>query len=435
LKTKGVGTQLFMDKESKETAVSNFQYLFSKNEGEIPFPLWKDLGTMERIGKGTWEQPLLRRGDQFVFSTQEKNPIVSIGQLLHYGDEIAPNLSTSQAGQVIAMEKGKVCLRKGQPVLFYSGGLSHVFHGQFVAINTPLLTLTYQKLITGDIVQGIPKIEQFFEAPVTKDGEPLSQSLGLKLRQSFHRFRSYLSLPLASRESVAEVQEFVVEGIQKVYLSQGVLISDKHIEIIVRQMTSKGKIVHGGNTGLLPGEYINLQRIESINLSTQGRRAEYEPAILGITQASLDSESFISAASFQETTRVLSRDSLEGKTDFLRGLKERVVLGDLIQAGTGLDENLAYGLVLQSLPLKEVNRYLFGWQLKNKSDGTAHADKENELSQSSFSLVQNEIEDATESIYNSLQSQLKKRSAIPDTDDAEWLSFLKNEKNEEHDSL
>jgi len=437
VKTKGVGTQLFMDKESKETAVSNFQYLFSKTEGEIPSPVWKDLGTLERIGKGTWEQPLLRRGDQFVFSTQEKNPIVSIGQLLHYGDEIATNLSTSQAGQVIAMEKGKVCLRKGQAVLFYSGGLSHVFHGQFVAINSPLLTLTYQKLITGDIVQGIPKIEQFFEAPVTKDGEPLSQSLGLKLRQAFHRFRSYLSLPLASRESVAEVQEFVVEGIQKVYLSQGVLISDKHIEIIVRQMTSKGKIVHGGNTGLLPGEYINLQRIESINLSTQGRRAEYEPAILGITQASLDSESFISAASFQETTRVLSRDSLEGKTDFLRGLKERVVLGDLIQAGTGLDENLAYGLVLQSLPLKEVNRYLFAWQLKNKSDGTDHTDKENEQSQASFSLVQNEIEDATESIYNSLQlqSQLKKRSAIADTDDAEWLSFLKDDKNEEHDSL
>jgi DNA-directed RNA polymerase subunit beta' len=78
--------------------------------------------------------------------------------------------------------------------------------------------------------------------------------------------------------------------------------------------------------------------------------------ILGITQASLDSDSFISAASFQETTRVLSRDSLEGKTDFLRGLKERVVLGDLIQAGTGLDENLAYGLSTKGLPFSSLVR-------------------------------------------------------------------------------
>jgi hypothetical protein len=309
---------------------------------------------------------VLTKKDQYILSIEQQKPTVSIGQLLHYGEEIAFNIATAQPGQILAIDKNKICIRKGQAVLFYSGGLNHVSHGQFVAKNSPLLTLTYQKLITGDIVQGIPKIEQFFEAPVTKDGEPLSESLGLKLRQAFHRFRGSLSLPLAARQSVAEIQEFVVEGIQKVYLSQGVLISDKHIEIIVRQMTSKGKIVDGGNTGLLPGEYISLQRIESINLSTQGRRADYEPAILGITQASLDSESFISAASFQETTRVLSRDSLEGKTDFLRGLKERVVLGDLIQAGTGLDENLTYGLVMKEE--KEKNFLMKSGNKKNFDD-------------------------------------------------------------------
>jgi DNA-directed RNA polymerase subunit beta' len=316
---------------------------------------------------------VLTKEDQYNLSIEQQKPTVSIGQLLHYGEEIAFNIATAQPGQILAIDKNKICIRKGQAVLFYSGGLNHVSHGQFVAKNSPLLTLTYQKLITGDIVQGIPKIEQFFEAPATKDGEPLSESLGLKLRQAFHRFRGSLSLPLAARQSVAEIQEFVVEGIQKVYLSQGVLISDKHIEIIVRQMTSKGKIVDGGNTGLLPGEYINLQRIESINLSTQGRRADYEPAILGITQASLDSESFISAASFQETTRVLSRDSLEGKTDFLRGLKERVVLGDLIQAGTGLDENLTYGLVMKEE--KEKNS-LMKYNLSNVS-GSKSENKQN----------------------------------------------------------
>jgi hypothetical protein len=428
--------------------------------------------------------PVLTKEDQYNLSIEQEKPIVSIGQLLHYGEEIASNIATAQPGQIIAIDKNKVSIRKGQAVLFYSGGVNHVSHGQFVPKNSPLLTLTYKKLITGDIVQGIPKIEQFFEAPVTKDGEPLSESLGLKLQQAFHRLRGSLSLPLAARQSVAEIQEFVVEGIQKVYLSQGVLISDKHIEIIVRQMTSKGKIIDGGNTGLLPGEYISLQRIESINLSTQGRRADYEPAILGITQASLDSESFISAASFQETTRVLSRDSLEGKTDFLRGLKERVVLGDLIQAGTGLDENLTYGLVMKEE--KEKNSLMNFENKKNYDErrmpsaffqdrkGSMNSKKaevdhlENwifggryspEISPDGSDFDESEkLENYkfSDSIYNSFQSEGVRRpppayeedaprsssfggqqgafeigSDIYGINESEWSSFLRNEKNDE----
>eukprot|EP00884_Botryococcus_braunii_P001558 jgi/Botrbrau1/11402/Bobra.0151s0029.1 len=324
--------------------------LLSPFDGEIPCKNSQNkilLNSLFKEGKDS--HIFLSQDDYASFTLKEKNPMVSVGQLVHFGEQISENLASSHSGQIVSIEKGRVSLRKGQSVLFYAGGLSHVSHGQYLPSNSPLLTLTYKRLITGDIVQGIPKIEQFFEAPLTKDGEPLLNSLGAKLRQSFSRFRKNFSLPLAVRKSISSIQEFVVEGIQRVYLSQGVLISDKHIEVIVRQMTSKVKILTGGNTGLLPGEYINLQRIELINLSTRGDRADYEPVILGITQASLDSESFISAASFQETTRVLSRDSLQGKTDFLRGLKERVVLGDLIQAGTGLDENLAYGLATKGI--------------------------------------------------------------------------------------
>ena len=143
-----------------------------------------------------------------------------------------------------------------------------------------------------------------------------------------------------------------MEGIQGVYQSQGVTIADKHLEIIVRQMTSKVKITEGGQTGLLRGELIDLEWIELVNKGIETQignlvtsnqiknvdfiqKAEYEPVILGITKASLETESFISAASFQETTRILSRAAIERKTDFLRGLKENVILGHLIPAGTG----------------------------------------------------------------------------------------------------
>ena len=110
---------------------------------------------------------------------------------------------------------------------------------------------------------------------------------------------------------------------------------------------SKVKIIEGGKSGLLRGELIALNWIESVNKSINSQKAEYEPVILGITKAALETESFISAASFQETTRILARAAIERKTDFLRGLKENVILGHLIPAGTGFSlsfnpQSLAY---------------------------------------------------------------------------------------------
>ena len=124
------------------------------------------------------------------------------------------------------------------------------------------------------------------------------------------------------------------------YQSQNVDISDKHIEVIVRQMTSKVRVEDGGDTTLLPGELVELQQIENINeamLLTKGLPASYYPVLLGITKSSLNTDSFISAASFQETTRVLTEAAIEGKADWLRGLKENVIIGRLIPAGTGFN--------------------------------------------------------------------------------------------------
>jgi hypothetical protein len=311
---------------------------------------------------------LLTKEDQISMSLSGQKTNIFVSQFLTLGEEFIPNYAALASGEVVAIERNKITFRRSQGSLFYPNGVIHVTEGQWVNKNAPILTLTYQKLVTGDIVQGIPKIEQFFEAPATRDGEPFPNSLQSILRNTYQQLKSGIVTPSMARDnhrtpdpkknllphsqavkqSMSEIQQILVEGILRVYLSQGVRIADKHLEVVIRQMTSKGQILHVGNTGLFQGEFVNLDRIERINLGTYGQKADYEPSVLGITQASLGSDSFISAASFQETTRVLSRDTIIGKTDFLRGLKERVVLGDVIQAGTGLDDNINYGLKVTS---------------------------------------------------------------------------------------
>ncbi|NET53239.1 MAG: DNA-directed RNA polymerase subunit beta', partial [Merismopedia sp. SIO2A8] len=152
----------------------------------------------------------------------------------------------------------------------------------------------------------------------------------------------------AALVGLQQAQAFLVNEVQSVYQSQGIDISDKHIEVIVRQMTSKVRVDDGGDTTMLPGELVELRQIETVNDAmaiTGGAPAKYTPVLLGITKASLNTDSFISAASFQETTRVLTEAAIEGKSDWLRGLKENVIIGRLIPAGTGYngyeDTNLA----------------------------------------------------------------------------------------------
>ena len=126
---------------------------------------------------------------------------------------------------------------------------------------------------------------------------------------------------------------------QKVYKSQGVDIHDKHIELIVRQMLKKVRVENSAETDLLPGQLVDKIQLERVNARAKGDKKEeatYEPLILGITKASLATESFLSAASFQETTKVLTDASIEGKVDHLAGLKENVIIGKLIPAATGL---------------------------------------------------------------------------------------------------
>jgi DNA-directed RNA polymerase subunit beta' len=136
-----------------------------------------------------------------------------------------------------------------------------------------------------------------------------------------------------------ELAKYLVNEVQQVYRLQGVKINDKHIEVIVRQMLRRIRISDAGDSDFLVGEHVEKYRFEEANhklLAAGKRPAVGEPMLLGITKASLSTESWISAASFQETTKVLTEAAVAGKIDFLRGLKENVIMGRLIPAGTGL---------------------------------------------------------------------------------------------------
>ena len=132
--------------------------------------------------------------------------------------------------------------------------------------------------------------------------------------------------------------KYLVDEVQEVYRLQGVRINDKHIEVIVRQMMRRVKVLDVGDTDFITEEQVDKIKFEEMNQSvieSGGQPAVAEPLILGITKASLSTDSFISAASFQETTKVLTEASIQGKKDYLRGLKENVIMGRLIPAGTG----------------------------------------------------------------------------------------------------
>jgi DNA-directed RNA polymerase subunit beta' len=147
-----------------------------------------------------------------------------------------------------------------------------------------------------------------------------------------------------------ELAKYLVDEVQEVYRLQGVKINDKHIETIVRQMLRRVRIKDIGDTSLLIDDQLERYYFEDENeriLAKGGRPAIAEPLLLGITKASLSTESFISAASFQETTKVLTQAAIEGKVDSLRGLKENVIMGRLIPAGTGLSRYRNLKLVVE----------------------------------------------------------------------------------------
>ena len=255
------------------------------------------------------------------------------------------------------------------------------------SIGEPGTQLTMRTFHTGgsasadDITQGLPRVQELFEARTPKGEAPIAESAGRLKVEDGERTRrliivrddgdddlvyqvskrAKLLVPEDGHASVGQqlvegsvdpkkvlrisgrraAQEHIVSEVQSVYRSQGVEIHDKHIEVIVRQMLRRVTILEAGTTKLLPGELVDVSIFEDENraaMSEGGKPASGRPELMGITKASLATDSWLSAASFQETTKVLTEAALNSKSDPLSGLKENVILGKLIPAGTGLEQ-------------------------------------------------------------------------------------------------
>ena len=270
-----------------------------------------------------------------------KNPdrvLVKEHQWIYTGDNICPDISSQHSGQVIKINKNTVIIHIARPYLLSHEADLHVNNNDLVQQGEKIATLKFQRSKTKDIIQGLPKIEEILEARKKLDAVFKPHNV---LNDCFKNYlKSGLKLKDATRLSFQKIQLHLVKEIQLVYQSQKVDISDKHVEVIIKQMTSKVRIEKGGNTGQLPGEILALEKIEKLNhimSNINKQTAIYYPILLGITKASLNTESFISAASFQETTRVLTEAAISGKLDWLKGLKENVIIGRLIPAGTGFN--------------------------------------------------------------------------------------------------
>ena len=302
----------------------------------------------------------------------KKGDFIKLDSAVAESGELAP-----VSGKIVDVTAKSVTIRNGRPYLISPGTMLQVEEGSLVLRGDMLATLVFEREKTGDIVQGLPRVEELLEARKPKDCAILAEvdgvarieieddvprlfleteggskseikfaidaSIVVQNGQKIKKGQPLTSGPLNPHDVIRlcgpeEAQQYLVDEVQRVYRSQGVEIADKHIEIIVRQMTKKVRIVDSGDTNLLPGELVEVQTFENENKAVKehdGQEATCEYMLLGITKASLNTESFISAASFQETTRILTEAAVDGKKDLLRGLKENVIIGRLIPAGTG----------------------------------------------------------------------------------------------------
>lgn len=192
----------------------------------------------------------------------------------------------------------------------------------------------YNREKTEDIVQGLPRIEELLEAKRTSNSKIIKNNPNKKLTKLYSKLKQKYSEEVATRKAKQKIQKQLLNEVQKVYESQGIKIANKHIEIIIKEMTSKILIVKNGDSKTLIGEITELNRIKKLNLPRKDL-IQYQPILLGISKLALINTSFIAEASFQETTKVMTKSAIEGKTDWLYGLKENIVLGNIIPAGTG----------------------------------------------------------------------------------------------------
>ncbi|MFA5113578.1 MAG: DNA-directed RNA polymerase subunit beta' [Candidatus Margulisiibacteriota bacterium] len=356
-----------------------FEHVVSSSPGKVMF-LGLDLTTQrkERVAK--------KDGEVFVYNPKvvkeydvpkDSQLFVKVGDKAKAGDELAAGLVCKTIGSIIAASKSAVTVAPGESYMIIAGSRLFVEDGDAVEsydFIARVESIRRDPSKTRDIIQGLPRVEELFEARRPKEPAILSEIDGLvnvseregvrvvTIKNAKDPAKEYL-VPYETRLrvttndkvhcgmqitegtvnphdvlrilSVRAAQSFLVDEIQKIYRAQGVTIADKHIETIVRQMTRKVRVVNSGDTTLLPGELIDTKVLEEANEKIKGEKAEGTEVLLGITKASLSTDSFFSAASFQETARVLTDAAVKGRIDEMYGLKENVIIGKIIPAGTG----------------------------------------------------------------------------------------------------
>jgi DNA-directed RNA polymerase subunit beta' len=319
---------------------------------------------------------LITEDHETMVDTKDK-PSVKAGDFVKQDQWISDGDQTPISGRVTEVNAKSIIIRDARPYLISGGTLLQVENRALTQRGDLIASLIFERQKTGDIVQGLPRVEELLEGRKPKESaiiSPVDATVEIIWEDDVQRLflsglngREEIQIPVGSNiivedkqtvktgqaltdgpinphdillvSGIEAVRAYLVEEVQRVYRSQGVEIADKHIEVIVRQMTKKVRVDEAGDTTLLGGELVDEKYGAECNRAVEGKEgklpAEYHPVLLGITKASLNTESFISAASFQETTRVLTEAAVEGKKDFLRGLKENVIIGRLIPAGTG----------------------------------------------------------------------------------------------------
>uniref|UniRef100_UPI00315D318E RNA polymerase beta'' subunit n=1 Tax=Bulbophyllum farreri TaxID=2487458 RepID=UPI00315D318E len=300
-------------------------------------------------------------------SCEEAWTIISLGQflcenvcLLKYGSRI------KKSGQIFIVHVDSLVIRSAKPYLVTPGATVHGHYGETFYEGDTLITFIYEKSRSGDITQGLPKVEQILEV---RSIDSISMNLERRVEGWDERIRRILGVPwrflIGAELTIAQSRISLVNKIQKVYRSQGVQIHNRHIEIIVRQVTSRVLVSEDGMSNVfLPGEFIGLLRAERA-----GRVLDeaicYRAILLGITKSSLNTQSFISEASFQETARVLAKAALRGRIDWLKGLKENVVLGGIIPVGTGFKKLVHRSKQDKNIHFKIKRKNLFELEMRD----------------------------------------------------------------------
>jgi DNA-directed RNA polymerase subunit beta' len=362
------------------------------------------------------------------YFNEKNNFLKKINEIIKIGDKLTPIIKVNCSGKIIKKKPFKLKVHKIIPFFINLETNLYIRNRDYIKEEDILGEISFEQIITGDIIQGLPKIEEILEARKPQNAALLNESPGIVFKignkdekgkylniyinrlikpkeiSEFYNIEdnrnqeienkilykqnykeiSEIKKPLTIKEndfiylgqaltegsvnphnllltyfsyyknftsyyestclSVKNIQLLLIEKIQQVYILQDVTISDKHLEVIIKKITSKVQIITSGDSFLLPNEIIELKQIEYINFVLKESKnliTTYQPILLGITKASLLSDSFISAASFQETTKILTAAAIEGKIDWLRGLKENIIIGRLIPVGTGYNEEIA----------------------------------------------------------------------------------------------